>query len=105
MNNTQNDFISGIGNTPLIKLKAQELDLKAMENYRKKQETDAKVNLDRAKLVQNRELTEEKLDQNEELAELRAETSLEKQAMSNRAKMQSDQMKRKDVKTLKGPRS
>ena len=39
------------------------------------------------------------------LAELRADTSLEKQAMANRAKMKSDLIKRKDVKTLKGPQS
>jgi len=95
---------SMLDSDPLIKLKAQEIDLKAMENFRKKQETEAKVNLDKAKLVQNRELTEDKLEQNEELANLRAETSLVKQEMSNEAKMRSDVMKRKDVKTLKGPR-
>ena len=95
---------SMLDSDPLIKLKAQELDLKAMDNFRKKQETEAKVNLDKAKLVQNRELTEDKLEQNEELAALRAETSLVKQEMSNEAKMRSDVMKRKDVKTLKGPR-
>jgi len=55
--------------------------------------------------MQNRDLTEQKLEQNEDLAEMRAETSLVKQQMSNQAKMQSDVMKRKDVKTLKGPRS
>ena len=53
----------------------------------------------------NQGIQEEKMEQNEELAHLRADTSLEKQAMSNRAKMRSDVMKRKDVKTLKGPRS
>ena len=44
------------------------------------------------------------MEQNEDLANLRAETSLVKQEMSNQAKRQSDIMKRKDVKTLKGPR-
>ena len=100
----EKEITSMLDSDPLIKLKAQELDLKAMDNFRKKQETEAKVNLDKAKLVQNRELTEEKLEQNEDLAELRAETSLVKQEMSNQAKMRSDVMKRKDVKTLKGPR-
>ena len=47
---------------------------------------------------------DEKLEQNEDLAELRAETSLAKQQMSNEVKIYSDRMKRKDVKTLKGPR-
>ena len=100
----EKQITSMLDSDPLIKLKAQEIDLKAMENFRKKQETEAKVNLDKAKLVQNRELTEDKLEQNEELAALRAETSLVKQEMSNEAKMRSDVMKRKDVKTLKGPR-
>ena len=100
----EKEITSMLDSDPLIKLKAQELDLKAMDNFRKKQETEARVNLDKAKLVQNRELTEEKLEQNEDLAELRAETSLVKQEMSNQAKMRSDVMKRKDVKTLKGPR-
>jgi len=95
---------SMLDSDPLVKLKAQELDLKAMENFRKKQETDARINLDNAKLMQNRELTEEKMEQNEDLAELRAETSLVKQEMANEQKRYSDAMKRKDVKTLKGPR-
>ena len=90
---------------PLIKLKAQELDLKAQDDFRKKEETDARINIDKAKLVQAKDLTEQKLEQNEDLAEMRAETSLIKQEMSNKAKMRSDVMKRKDVKTLKGPRS
>ena len=101
----EKEITSMLDSDPLIKLKAQELDLKAMENFRKKQETEARVNLDKAKLVQNGDLTEDKLEQNEDLAHLRAETSLVKQEMSNKAKMRSDVMKRKDVKTLKGPRS
>ena len=100
----EKEITSMLDSDPLIKLKAQELDLKAMENYRKQTETTEKVNLDRAKLVQNRELQEDKMEQNEDLAHLRAETSLVKQEMSNKAKMRSDVMKRKDVKTLKGPR-
>ena len=101
----EKQITSMLDSDPLIKLKAQEVDLKAMENYRKQQETTERINLDKSKLMQNRELTEEKLEQNEDLAHLRAETSLAKQQMSNQAKMRSDVMKRKDVKTLKGPRS
>ena len=90
---------------PLIKLKSQELDLTAQDDFRKKEETEARINMDKSKLMQARDLTEQKLEQNEDLAELRADTSLEKQAMANRAKMKSDLIKRKDVKTLKGPQS
>ena len=100
----EKEITSMLDSDPLIKLKAQELDLKAQDDYRKKQETEARINLDKSKLLQARDLTEQKLEQNEELAELRADTSLVKQEMSNQAKMRSDVMKRKDVKTLKGPR-
>ena len=89
---------------PLLKIKSREVDLKAMENERKKEEMGARINIDKAKLVQNRDITDDKLEQNEELAELRADTSLTKQHMSDVVKMDIANMKRKDVKTLKGPR-
>jgi hypothetical protein len=60
--------------------------------------------MDRMKAMMNQGIQEDKLEQNEDLAELRAETSLTKQQMSNDVKVYSDRMKRKDVKTLKGPR-
>ena len=94
--------VSGdFGNDPIAKLRARELDLKAQDNMRKEKEDEARINLDRAKMMQNKELTEDKLDQNEELALLRAATSIEKQKMSNRAKAKTDATKRFDVKTLK----
>ena len=97
--------VSGdFGNDPIAKLRARELDLKAQDNMRKEKEDEARINLDRAKMMQNKELTEDKLEQNEELAVLRAATSIEKQKMSNRAKAKSDATKKFDVKTLKGPR-
>ena len=89
---------------PLLKLKAREVDLRAMENQRKEMETEARINLDKAKLVQNRDITDDKLEQNEELAELRADTAMAKTEMTTQAKLYTDQMKRKDVKTLKGPK-
>jgi len=98
--------VSGdFGNDPIAKLRARELDLKAQDNMRKEKEDEARINLDRAKMMQNKELTEDKLDQNEELAVLRAATSIEKQKMSNRAKAKSDATKRFDVRKLKGPKS
>ena len=89
---------------PLLKLKSREVDLRAMENERKKEYDDARIDLDKAKLMQNKDLTEDKLEQNEELAELRANTSLTKQAMSQAGKMENDLMKMADVKILKGPK-
>ena len=98
--------VSGdFGNDPIAKLRARELDLKAQDNMRKEKEDEARINLDKAKMMQNREITDDKLEQNEELAVLRAATSIEKQKMSNRAKAKSDATKRFDVRKLKGPKS
>ena len=100
----EKSITSQFDHDPFLKLKSREVDLKAMENQRKEEETKARINLDKAKLVQNRDLTEEKLEQNEDLAQLRADTALAKSVMSAETKLTSDRMKRKDVKTLKGPR-
>ena len=63
---------------PLLKLKAREVDLRAMENERKRMNDESKADLDRAKLMQAREIAEDKMDQNEDLAKLRAGVSLAK---------------------------
>ena len=63
---------------PLLKLKSREVDLRAMENQRKKEADEAKSDLDRAKLMQAREISDDKLEQNEDLAKLRAGVSLAK---------------------------
>ena len=80
---------------PLLKLKSREVDLRAMENERKQQEMQKKLEIDQAKLVQNRDITEDKLEQNEELAELRADTSIEKQEMANENRLTLARMKPK----------
>jgi len=98
--------VSGdFGNDPIAKLRARELDLKAQDNLRKQKEDEARINLDKSKMLMNRDIQEDKMEQNEDLALLRAATSIEKQKMSNRAKAKSDATKRFDVKKLKGPRS
>ena len=80
---------------PLLKLKSREVDLRAMENERKKQEMSKKLEIDQAKLVQNRDITDDKLEQDEELAELRADTSIEKQEMANENRLTLARMKPK----------
>ncbi len=67
---------------PIAKLRARELDIRAIDNEKKRQEAETRLNLDRMKAMMNQNIQEEKLDQNEDLAELRAETSLEKQEMA-----------------------
>ena len=92
------------GNDPIAKLKARELDLRAMDDSIKREQAQEKINMDRSKQLMGQQQFDEKLDQNQDLAELRAETSLTKQMMSQEAKMQQDRMKQTDVKILKGPR-
>ena len=77
----ENKITSQFDNDPLLKLKSREVDLRAMENDRKREADETKANFDRAKLMQARDLAEDKMDQNEELAELRANTSLAKSGM------------------------
>jgi len=78
---------------PLLKLKSREVDLRAMENERKQQEMKKRQEIDQAKLVQARDITDDKLKQDEELAELRADTSIEKQEMANENRLSLAKMK------------
>ncbi len=73
---------SGFGNDPIAQLRARELDLRAMDNQRKKTEGQEKINLDRMKAMMNQSDKQDKLDQNEKLAKLRADTSIEKTILS-----------------------
>ena len=67
---------------PLLKLKSREVDLRAMENERKKQNDEAQQELARARLLQARENFEDKLEQNEDLSKLRAGVSLAKSGIN-----------------------
>ena len=86
-------IISQFDNDPIARLRSRELDLKAMEDHRKGQESQDRLNLDRMKAMMNQSTQQEKIEQNEELAELRAETSLEKQEMANQARKELARMK------------
>ena len=74
----ENKIMGDFGNDPVARLKARELDLRAMDNEQKRMQADARLNLDKSRAMMNQDLQEEKLDQNEELAKLRANTSIEK---------------------------
>ena len=101
----EKQITSQFDHDPLLKLKQREVDLKAMEGERKMKEDQARIDLDRAKMVQAKDLNDRKLDQNEDLAQLRADTSIEKSMMSADVKLTSDAMKARDVNVLKGRRS
>jgi len=79
----EKEITSQYDNDPLLKLKSREVDLRAMENERKKEADEARSDLDRAKLVQAREIFDDKLEQNQDLAELRAGVSLAKKNNTN----------------------
>jgi hypothetical protein len=100
----ENKIMGELGNDPIAKLKARELDLKAQDDSRKEQEGQEKINIDKMKAMMNQNQHEDKLNQNEELAELRADTSLTKTQMGIDSKRQSDIFKQRDVSILKGPR-
>jgi hypothetical protein len=63
---------------PLLKLKSREVDLRAMENERKKDNDEAQIDLAKARLMQQGDIAEDKMEQNEDLAKLRAGVSLAK---------------------------
>jgi hypothetical protein len=78
----EKSITSQFDNDPIAKLRARELDLRAMDNERKKREGQEKINLDRMKAMMNQQDKQDKLDQNAELAKLRADTSIEKTILS-----------------------
>ena len=76
--NEEKKVLNTLGNDPLLQLKADELQLKAREEARKKEEAEDKLAMENLKLMQARELTEDKLQQDDEHAKLRASVSLAK---------------------------
>ena len=75
----ENKIIGQFDSDPLIKLKAREVDLRAIENEQKRKEAEDRINLDKLKALLNQNNEENKLEQNAELAKLRASVSLAKQ--------------------------
>jgi hypothetical protein len=63
---------------PLLKLKSREVDLRAMENERKRDNDEAQIDLAKARLMQQGDIADDKMEQNEDLAKLRAGVSLAK---------------------------
>jgi hypothetical protein len=74
------------GNDPIAKLKSRELDIRAAENNRRKEQDEERINLDKMKAMMNQANQDEKLEQNEDLAELRASTSLTKTVLQHELK-------------------
>jgi hypothetical protein len=90
--NEEKKITSQFDNDPIAKLRARELDLKAMENDRKEREGKDRMDLDKMKAMMNQSNQDEKLEQNEELAKLRANTSIEKTILSKTIPNANDMM-------------
>ena len=76
--NEENKIMGQFGNDPVAKLKARELDLRAADDARKREEGEDRINLDRMRAMMNQSNFEDKLEQNKDLAMLRAGVSLAK---------------------------
>ena len=75
--------LNQIDNDPLLRLKADEVQLRAQENERKKKEDEDQLNLDKARLLQARELAEDKMELNDKHQKLRASVSLAKDGIKD----------------------
>ena len=73
--------LNQLDNDPLLRLKADEVQLRAQENERKKQDDENQLNLDKARLLQARELAEDKMELNDKHQKLRASVSLAKEGV------------------------
>jgi len=85
-------ILTEFGGDPLLKLKSRELDIKARADEAKRAYDEGRISLDTMKTMMGDVHHDEKLDQNEDLAMLRANTSIEKQIMSNDAALERQQM-------------
>ena len=77
----ENKINTGMDNDPLVKLKSREIDLKALENERKKKEAEDRNNLDKLKIISNRQVSDEKIAQTDDLTKLKIGVDLAKQGM------------------------
>jgi len=79
----EKEILNQVENDPILKLKDREIDLKAREQQSKEEQAEDKLNLDRAKMLQNRDLTETKISENDKHQKLRASVSLAKSGIQN----------------------
>ena len=70
--------LNQIDNDPLLRLKSDEIQLKAKEEERKREEGETKAEMDALRIVSSREIAEDKLEQDDNHAKMRASISLAK---------------------------
>ena len=81
--NAEKEILNQVENDPILKLKDREIDLKAREQQNKEEQAEDKLNLERAKMLQNKDLTETKIEENDKHQKLRASVSLAKSGIQN----------------------
>ena len=79
----EQEYLDEQGSDPLIDLKQQEINIKAMDQERKAGVDSAKLELDAAKLQQTAKIAQDKIDSQEDIAQLRANVNLQKQNQNN----------------------
>jgi len=75
--------LNQLDSDPLIKLKADEVQIKAQDQQRKEKYDEERANLDTLKLLQGKSEFDEKLEQDDEHAKLRAAVSLAKDGIKS----------------------
>ena len=75
--------LNQIDNDPLLRLKNDEVQLKAKEEERKREEGEQKGERDSLKIIQGQQQFEDKLEQDDEHAKMRASISLAKDGIKN----------------------
>jgi hypothetical protein len=78
----EKEILNQVENDPILKLKDREIDLKARDQQNQEEQAEDKLNLERAKMLQQRDLTEQKMDENDKHQKLRASVSLAKSGIS-----------------------
>ena len=79
----EKEILNQVDNDPILKLKDREIDLKARDQQSKEEQAEDKLNLERAKMSQNKDLTETKIEENDKHQKLRASVSLAKSGIQN----------------------
>ena len=70
--------LNQIDNAPLLRLKADEVQIRAREEQRKRDADEERSEIDRLRLIQNKDIAEQKIDENDKHQKLRAAVSLAK---------------------------
>ncbi len=78
----EKEILNQVENDPVLKLKDREIDLKARDQQNQEEQAENKLNLERAKMLQQRDLTEQKIEENDKHQKLRASVSLAKSGIS-----------------------